>query len=124
NLAASYVEQWAFQQSVDAQTLAQGLTAAQRLVALDDSFPWGHRISGYVYLWQKQYEQALAEMELAVVLDPKDAWGLAALAEALSRVGRSEEAVRVVEQALHLKPLYADRHLDSIGSAYYLAGRP
>ena len=28
---------------------------------------------GYVYLWQKQYEQALAEMERAVALDPNEA---------------------------------------------------
>lgn len=33
-------------------------------------------------------------------------------------------AASYVEQVPHLKPLYADRHLDSGGSAYYLAGRP
>jgi len=124
NLTASYVEQWAFQQSPDSQSLAQALAAAQRLIALNDSFPPGHRILGYVYLWQKQYEQALAEVERAVALDPKDAWGFAVLAEVLSYVGRPEEAVGMVEQALRLKPPYADRHLDSVGAAYVLAGQP
>jgi len=41
-LADSYVQQWAFQQSADAQTLAQALAAAQRALALNDSYHWGH----------------------------------------------------------------------------------
>ena len=63
-------------------------------------------------------------MEQAIALDPNDAGGYALLAETLSCVGRSEEAVRMVEQALRRKPFIADMHLVSIGTAYYLAGRP
>src|SRR5262249_19028 len=44
--------------------------------------------------------------------------------EVLSRMGRSEEALGAVEQALRLKPLGVDGHLDSVGIAYALAGRP
>jgi tetratricopeptide (TPR) repeat protein len=124
NLAASYVQQWAFQQSADAQTLAQALAAAQRGIALNDSSPPGHVLLGYVYLGQKQYEPALAEMERGVALDPNEAGGHAFLAETLSRVGKPEEAIRMAEQALRRKPLAADYHLNSVGTAYYLAGRP
>jgi len=123
-LAISYVEQWASQQSTDAQTLAQALAAAQRIIALNDSFSVGHLVLGTVYLFQKQYAPALAEMERAVALDPNDALGYAVLAETLSRVGRPEEAVRMVEQALRRKPRVADQHLYIVGSAYHLAGRP
>jgi tetratricopeptide (TPR) repeat protein len=123
-LAAVYVQQWAFQLSPDAQTLAQALAAAQRGLALNDASPLGHVRLGTIYLWQKQYEPALAEMERALTLDPNDAFGYALLAETLSRVGRSEEAVARVEQALCRKSLVADQHLSGIGSAYYLAGRP
>jgi adenylate cyclase len=63
-------------------------------------------------------------MERAITLDPKEAWGFAVLAEGLSRVGRQEEAVGMVEQAMHLQSSVADRHLDSVGAAYYLAGQP
>jgi len=124
NLAVSYVYQWASQQSADSQTLAQALEAAQWFIALNDSHYLGHLALGYVYLWQKQYEQALAEMERATALDPNEAGGSASLAETLSRVGRSEEAVGMVEQALRRKPFVADQHLNSVGAAYYLAGRP
>jgi len=124
NLAGSYVQQWACQQSADVQTLAQALAAAQRGLALNDTYPFGHMTLGYVYLWQKQYEQAIAELERAIAFDPNDARSYAWLAETLSRVGRSEKAVRMVEQALRHKPLIADSHLSSVGVTYSLAGQP
>ena len=124
-LAVSYVQQWASQQSADAQTLAQALAAAQRGLTLNDTSLWGHVVLGYVYLYQKQYEPAIAEMERGVALDPNDAGGYAVLAETLSRVGRAEDALRAAEKALRLQSSLAlDQHLNLIGSAYYLAGRP
>jgi TolB-like protein/Tfp pilus assembly protein PilF len=123
NLALSYLWQWAFQQSLDPQTLEQALAMAQRTFALSDS-PQGHAILGIVYLWQKQYEQALAELERAIAFNPNLANGYGILAEMLSRVGRPEEALRMVEQALRRKPLVADLHLSFIGAAYDLAGQP
>ncbi len=124
HLAASYVQLWTSQQSSDSPTLEEAMAMAQRLLALNDFFPSGHQLLGFVYLWQKQYEQALAELERAIALGPNEAWGVAVLAEVLSRMGRTEEALKVVEQAWRLQPLTVDFHLDSIGAAYYLAGRP
>jgi adenylate cyclase len=124
-LALSYVSQWASQQSADAQLLEQGLAATQRGLALNDHYPPGRWVLGSVYLWQKQYEPARAELEQAIALDhPNEAWGYAFLAEMLSRVSRSEEAVGMAEQALRRKPFIADLHLSSVGTAYYLAGKP
>jgi tetratricopeptide (TPR) repeat protein len=122
-LALSYVQQWAYQQGSDSQTLEQALAAAQRVLALNDAYFGGHLILGYVYLWQKQYEPAITEMERAIALDPNSAESYAGLADALSRVGRPEDAVGMVKQALRRKPSVADQHLNSVGSAYYLAGR-
>lgn len=123
NLAFSYLAQWGFQLSADPQTLERALEAAQRAVALNDTLPQAHAVLGYAYLMQKQYASASAEMERAIILDPKDANSYAFLAEALSRMGRSEEALWAAEQALRLKPLTLDGHLNSVGTAYYLAGR-
>ena len=122
-LAVSYWLQWTSQQNPAAQTLAQALAAAQRGIALNDSYPAGHIPLGFVYLWQKQYEQALTEMERIIALDPNLADGYAGLAEVLSRVGRPEEAMGMVEQALRRKPFATDNHLISIGIAYDLAGQ-
>ena len=62
-------------------------------------------------------------MERAVALAPTEAWSYAALAEVLSCVGRTEDALAAAAQALRLKPLVADEHLAGVGAAYAVAGR-
>ncbi len=37
-------------------------------------------------------------------------------------MGRTEEALEAAAQALRLKPLVVDDHLDSVGAAYDMAG--
>jgi tetratricopeptide (TPR) repeat protein len=123
-LAFTYLMQWAFQESMDEQILDQALAEVQRSLTFSDALPSGHEFLGQIYLWQKQYERAIAEMEQSIILDPNEARSYAVLAETLSRVGRSEEAVRMVEQALRRKPAPMYSHLSSVGLAYYLAGRP
>jgi adenylate cyclase len=123
-LTLAYVDQWSAQQTSDAQALTQAAAAAQRLVALHDSYDMGHQAVGSVALWQKQYARALAEMERAIALGPNLADGYADLAEVLSRVSRPEEALRMAEQALRHKPFVVDWHLNFIGTAYHLAGQP
>ena len=63
-------------------------------------------------------------MEQTIALNPNMADGYAWQAETLSRVGRPEEALRMVAQALYRKPFIADWHLNFIGAAYDLAGKP
>ncbi|NOT58424.1 MAG: tetratricopeptide repeat protein, partial [Deltaproteobacteria bacterium] len=122
-LALNYMYQWTSQQSADPHTLEHAVAAAQRGLAFHDAYFVGHRVLGSIHLWQKQYEQAMAELERSIALDPNMADGYAFLAETLSRVGRPEEALRAAEQALRLRPLVLDYHLDSVGTTYYLAGR-
>jgi TolB-like protein/DNA-binding winged helix-turn-helix (wHTH) protein/Tfp pilus assembly protein PilF len=123
-LAVSYVEQWAAQQNPDLQTLAQAEAAVQRALALNASDPLDHANLGVVYLGQKQYEQALAEIERAIASNVNLAEIYALLAAALGRIGRVAEAIAMAEQALRRKPYSADHHLNLVGAAYYFAGRP
>jgi len=123
HLALAYLGQWISQQTANPQTLAQAVVAAQRVLTLNPASPPGHVVLGSVYLWQKQYEPAMAEMEQAITVAPDVAGGYACLAETLSRVGRAGEARAMVEEALRRKPLLPDGHLGCIGTAYYLAGK-
>ncbi|HEX9869172.1 MAG TPA: tetratricopeptide repeat protein [Candidatus Tectomicrobia bacterium] len=123
NLAFSYCLQWVSQQSPDAQTLEPVVAAAQRGIALNDSLHWNHWILGSIYLYQQQYDQALAEMERGVALGPNEAESYAFLAEVLSCMGRTENALEAAAQALRLKPAAVDIHLSGVGSAYAVAGR-
>jgi tetratricopeptide (TPR) repeat protein len=122
-LAVSYWQQWVSQQSPAAQTLEPAVAALHQALALNASFYFNHIGVGYLALYQQQYDQALAEVERAVALAPTEAWSYAALAEVLSRVGRTEEALEAAAQALRLKPYIVDAHLDSVGTAYAVAGR-
>src|SRR5262249_35521513 len=70
----------------------------------------------------QQYEQALVEMERAVELAPTEAGSYAFLAEVRSRMGRTEDALAALAQALRLKSDTADDHLASVGAAYGVAG--
>jgi len=78
---------------------------------------------GFIYLYQQQYDQALVEMKRAVALCPNDALSYASLAEVLSCMGRTEEALEAAAQALRLKPVIPDGHLADVGTAYAVAGR-
>jgi TolB-like protein/tetratricopeptide (TPR) repeat protein len=122
-LANNYVSQWAFQLSSDPKILEQAMEAAQRAVELNDSFWVTHLALGVVYLNQKQYEQAVAEMERAVALYPTEVVSYAVLAEVLSRVGRADEALRVAEQGLRQRAIVANFYLFAIGNVYAVAGR-
>ncbi|HKA52163.1 MAG TPA: winged helix-turn-helix domain-containing protein, partial [Candidatus Binatia bacterium] len=69
-LGWTYLLEWSSLWTRDPQSLGQALALAQRALTLDDSLPYAHALLGNVYLLQKQYEQAIAEGELAIALDP------------------------------------------------------
>jgi adenylate cyclase len=75
------------------------------------------------YLWKKQYEQASAEAERVIALNPSNGAIYASLANSLSLLGRSEEALGLVEKALRLNPRLPPGSLLALGQTYYRAGR-
>jgi TolB-like protein/Flp pilus assembly protein TadD len=121
-LALSYLGQWLSQEGPANQTLEPALTAAQRGLALNDSHI-SHVVLGDVYLYQKQYDQAVAEMERAVAAAPTETRGYAALAMVLSYMGRSENALEAAAQALRLRSRSTLRGLFDVVIADAVAGR-
>jgi tetratricopeptide (TPR) repeat protein len=75
------------------------------------------------YVWKKHYEQALAEAQRAVALDPNDAEGYRFLGEALIVAGRPEEAIELMRKGMRLNPGYPFVYLSNLGRAYRLTGR-
>jgi tetratricopeptide (TPR) repeat protein len=122
-LYASYQLLWSSQQSQDPQTLDRALEAAQRAVALDATSPIGHNILSAAYLWRKQYEQASAEAKQVLALNPTNGIIYAVLANTLSFLGRSEEALGLVEKALRLNPRLPTGIFRFLGHTYYWTGR-
>jgi tetratricopeptide (TPR) repeat protein len=123
SLVISYQLQWMAQQNSDAHTLESAVAVGQQALATNDSWHLIHIVLGYTYFYQQQYDQAVTEMERAVALAPAGAWNSAGLAEVLSCVGRTEEALEAAEKALRLKPGSLDDHLSAIGATYAITGR-
>jgi adenylate cyclase len=105
-LGWTYWMEWLYHSSQDPQqVLERVVELAQKAVALDDSVLDAHQLLAAVYLWGKnQPEQALAEAERALALDPNYADSYAGLANVLTFVGRPQEAIGMAEKALRLDP--------------------
>jgi TolB-like protein/Tfp pilus assembly protein PilF len=68
--------------------------------ALDPLDPMQTAGLGWLYLFQKRYDEAEAEARLALEVEPQDGMGLLVLAEALAARGRQEEALEVARRGL------------------------
>jgi tetratricopeptide (TPR) repeat protein len=105
--------------------LAQRL--AQKGIALDESSPGPRAVLGLVYLMKRHYEEAIAEGERAVALDPNNpniTLVLWPLSWTLRYAGRLEEAIVVQKKALDLHPWHTrSGQLYNLGMAYFTMRR-
>jgi len=122
-LGFTYSRAWSMGWSQDPQSLEQAFELSQKAIALDDSLPVGHHALGYVYLWKKKHEQAIAELEEAIALSPNSADGHAVLGDILNWAGNPEKAIGLVKKAMRLNPRYPSWYLWELGHAYFLTGR-
>ena len=104
------------------ESLGTALALAQRAVELDVRDAHGHSELGYVHLFMKEHHLAISQYERALTLNPNDTEVMADMADALTYVGRIEEAIELLKTSLRLNPIHADWRLWSLGDAYYTAG--
>jgi TolB-like protein len=83
-LASTYFIEWAWQWTQDPSGFRQISVSAQQAIALDDLLPQAHVCLGIFYLWQRQYEHAIAEVERALALAHNSADSHVWLAHGLS----------------------------------------
>jgi adenylate cyclase len=123
-LGVTYREECVLGWSTDPpKSMARALTLAQQALALDNSLPIVYFVLAAIHELQQQYDQALAEAERAVALDPNNADGYAIQADALSFAGRPEEARQAILQAMRINPHYPWWYLFNLGWAYNMTGR-
>jgi len=123
-LGWTYFAEWSNQWSQDPQCLDRAFSLAKKAVLLNDALSVAHSLLGHVYLWKKQFDQAIFEKERAIALDPNDADGYADLAEVMVWTGRASEAIGLVEKAMRLNPNDLVHYLFTLGYAYLLTDRP
>jgi adenylate cyclase len=122
-LGFTYFHDWTFGWSTDTQSLDHAFELAQKTLDLEDSLPLGRHLLGKVYLWKKQYEKAITELEKAITLSPNYADHLVGLGYILNFAGRPKESIGLVKKAMRLNPIYPAFYLWELGHAYFLTDR-
>ena len=102
-------------------TLACAFDAALTATTLDANDAECHWALGLVYLWKKDPGKALASYERARTLCPNHADLLSDYCDALTYLGRFEEAIAVGKTALRLNPNQPDWYLWNVAAGYYLS---
>jgi len=119
-LGNTHLLEWTLGWSEDPYPVERAFEWAQKAIALDESLPDAHQLLGNVYLWKKQHQQAIAELEKAISLDPNNADSLAGLGSILLWAGKPEEAIGMIEKAMRLNPVYPVYYEWNLGHAYLL----
>ena len=122
-LSGTYFIEWIWQWNRDPQTLERASELVRTALALDDSLPAAHSSLSWIYTQQQQYDQAIAEGERAIALDPNNADRYVSQAETLDWAGRPEEVPQAVERAMRLNPRYPPWYLMALGWSYRMSGR-
>jgi adenylate cyclase len=84
--------------------LGEAFEAARRAVALDDKDAMGHAVLGRIYTARGEHASSIAELEIALRLNPSLSWAHYGLGMALVFTGRAEEGIREVDWAERLSP--------------------
>ncbi len=87
--------------------------------AMKNPTPLAHRVASKRLIILLYHEEAIAEAERAIALDPNDADGYAAMADALIYSGKPEEAVDFVKDAMRLDPHNLANYLYILGLAHF-----
>ena len=105
------------------EMLEQALVLARNAVALDRTSPQAHWALSFVYLYRKQFSDAVDAVEQAIALAPNYADGYGLLAFINTFRGQSEEAIAYIRKGIRLNPYYTYEYTFSLGRAYYDLGR-
>ncbi|MDD1766797.1 MAG: hypothetical protein LUQ00_02645, partial [Candidatus Methanomethyliaceae archaeon] len=92
-LGWTYLREWSLGWAQSPDSLQRASELAQRAIALDDSLSDGHALLAETYLWKKRHDDAIAEAEKAVILDPNNAERMLDLGNILAYAGRPEEGI-------------------------------
>src|SRR5713226_8509641 len=122
-LGRTYYWEWAYHWSTDPQTPKRAFDLERKALALDDTLPMAHSRLSQLYSLERQYDQAIAEGERAIALDPNNADSHMIQAQVLNNAGRPEEALAPLAQAMRLNPHYPPMYSVELGRAYCSIGR-
>jgi adenylate cyclase len=105
------------------KSIKRAFELSQKALSIDDSLEQPHEIISRIYVFQKKYEKAIAEAQLGLKTNPNGSWINWNLGWVLRCAGRPEEGILWMEKSIRLDPVPKVSQFDSLGRAYFLAGR-
>ncbi len=103
--------------------LSRAAELANKALSLNDAEVHARTIIGRIHIFYRQYEQAKAEIDRAIEINPNDADGLAGRGNILMWSGRADAAIETLELALRIDPELNPFDRSALSLAYYLKRR-
>jgi len=111
-------QEWMYEWRDQEDALDGALELAQKAVRLDDQLPLAHMLLGWVHLWRKEHDHAIAATRRSIELDPNSAEAWVRLGHALDLAGRPEDGIPLIEKAMRLDPHYPYLYRFWLGHAF------
>jgi TolB-like protein/DNA-binding winged helix-turn-helix (wHTH) protein/cytochrome c-type biogenesis protein CcmH/NrfG len=105
------------------ETLARAEHMANEALSHSDTDVRARIILGRIHLYHQRYEQAQAEIDRAIEINPNDAHGLAGRGNILLWLGQTDAAVEALELARRIDPELNAIDRNALSLAYYLKRR-
>ena len=106
------------------KTLKLTLDMASTAARLDPDDHEAHWALGWAYLYNRQFDNAMAHYLRARKLNPNDAELLAEMGNLLIYIGQPKQAIDQVKEAIRLNPNHEDWYVYYVGWAHEEAGMP
>jgi tetratricopeptide (TPR) repeat protein len=121
-LSITYVREW-FWQSDSRDLLDVAEDHANRALTIDPKDAWSRTVSGVVALYKRRHDEANASFDAALERAPYDAYVVSRAGLGRFYSGNFEGAADLLQRAITLDPLHADRQRGLLGHAYLHLGR-
>jgi adenylate cyclase len=105
------------------QAEARILARTYQQKAMKNPTSYAHIVASDIQLYQRLHDEAKAESERALVLEPNDPLAHAHMALVLMYVGRPAEAIDHINTAMKLDPHYTGVYLLALGAARFCMGQ-
>jgi TolB-like protein/class 3 adenylate cyclase/Tfp pilus assembly protein PilF len=121
--ATHFIDIWVRATDSPKRSLGEAIKLVKKAISLDPSYGDAHGFLGFVLVYARQYEAAVAEAEKGVALTPSSASCYGYLASVLRCVGRSEEAIQAYKKAFRMNPFPPTNLIYGLGCAYLFTGQ-
>ena len=117
--AYNYFNRWTGEPT---EFLAEAGRLADRAIELDPAEPFSHGVAALVAMYRRDFQRWASEVEAALSLNPNFAPALSLRGLLSMYSGSPRAAIRDLERAMRLDPLFTQAYLHHLAVAHLLAG--